>query len=412
VVDALVIKKGQRIVCESAPDVPLVLADAFRLKQILINLLSNAHKFSPEGSTITLRAQGAGPAVCFSVIDQGPGIRPEHQEAVFQEFVQVDDGMTREQQGTGLGLPITRRLVEMHGGRIWVESDGVPGHGAALHFTIPTCEACETRPPDIVEEVVVPAAPNDGHDRTVLIVDDDRQFNSLLATYFRQQGYTPVSCYDGRSALHYIHNVRPALISLDLMLPGRDGWSILHDLKSDPETCAIPVIILSALDYTKTGLDQTNVEYLHKPLDQQALLAALRRIASPPHRVLVVEDDPLIIELLEAMLPQLQYSISLARNGLEALAMIAADLPEAIILDLMLPDISGEELLELLRADPNTQHVAVIILTAKVLSPAAYSRLAATAQTVILKHELTRDRLIDALHRLHLPALPVAEVRS
>jgi DNA-binding response OmpR family regulator len=407
VIGSLVDKKGQRLVLDLAPGLPQVFADPFRLKQVFINLLSNAHKFSPQGSVITLAAQPDGRDVCFSVIDQGAGIKPEEGDSIFQEFMQAESGLTRPHEGTGLGLPITRRLVEMHGGRIWFESEGIPGKGAAFYFTIPRAAPCEA-PSDMPDTATAAA----GARRPALIIDDDRQFSNLLALYLSQQGYQPVQGVDGQSILEVVREVRPALISLDLMLPGRDGWSVLRDLKSAPDTRGIPVLIISALDYSTAGRDRQAVEYLRKPLNLDALAAALRRLGPAPRRVLIVDDDPLGNELVEAMLPPPDYVVTSVVTGPDALDAIRRELPDAILLDLMMPGMSGFDLLELLRADPATRDVPVIVLTAKPLNEREWAHLNAAAQTVIKKTDLTRHTLIEALRRLNLPVQPAVEMRE
>jgi DNA-binding response OmpR family regulator len=405
VIAPLIAHKRQQLTLQVDSDLPAVSADTFRLKQILINLLGNAHKFSPEASRITLAARRDDGFVCFSVIDQGNGIRPEDHDHVFQEFVQIGDGLTRAQDGTGLGLPITRRLVELHGGRIWIESAGAPGQGAAFHFTIPLAETPDApTPPDLATD----------QRRRVLIIEDDRQFGNLLALYLSQQDYQPVHRYDGQAIVAAVRELRPALITLDLMLPGRDGWSVLQDLKSEPDTRDIPVIIISALDAAEAGLGEGAMEYLTKPLDADALLAALQRIDPaphpPPHQVLIVDDDPLISELLTAMLPSAEYTVATATNGLDALGAIRRDPPDVILLDLLMPGLSGYELLELLRADSATHDLPVIVLTAMPLSDTEQAHLDVVAQTVIRKTELTRQHLVDALRRLRLPARPEPEM--
>ncbi len=400
----LIAHKSQQLVLELDLDLPALSADAFRLKQVLINLLSNAHKFSPASSRITLAAHRGDGFVRFSVIDQGSGIKPEDHERIFQEFVQVDDGLTRKQEGTGLGLPITRRLVELHGGRIWIESAGIPGQGAAFHFTIPVVTLPDEPAPSVAA----------GDDRPqVLIVEDDHQFSHLLAIYLRQQGYQPIQHYSGQSVMPTVRELRPALITLDLMLPDRDGWSVLRDLKSAPDTRDIPVLIISALDNAGIDLNQGAVEYLTKPLDYDTLLAALRRMESAPRqapqRVLIVDDDPLVGDLLAAMLPASEYAVTAVTNAPDALDAIRRDPPDAILLDLLMPGVNGHELLELLRADPATRDLPVIVVTALPLGEAERARLESKAQTVIKKGDLTREQLVDALRRLRLPARPELE---
>ncbi|HEY4690179.1 MAG TPA: GAF domain-containing protein [Anaerolineae bacterium] len=398
VVDYLFTRKGQRFVLDLEPDLPEVSADEFRLKQILINLLSNAYKFSPDGGSITLIIRRCDEGVQFTVIDQGNGIRPENHDLIFQEFVQLEGGLTRSTEGTGLGLPITRRLVEMHGGRIWIESDGMPGRGAAFHFTIPIVPVEPPARPVLVKD-----------DRpAVLIVEDDPQFGHLLALYLSQEGYRPIQCETGRTLMALAHEAHPILITLDLLMPERDGWTLLHDLKSDPETQDIPVIIISALDPSGQDMESGAVEYLTKPLDLAALRDTLHRIYPAPKRamqhVLVVDDDPLVGELVALMLPPPEYAVTTVTSGSDALIAVHRATPDVILLDLLMPGVNGYQFLDLLRAAPATHQVPVIVITAKHLDDAELRRLGEATQAVIRKGELTRQYLIEVLHRLRLPA--------
>jgi hypothetical protein len=242
----LIEKKSQVLKVEQAGGLPHLTADRFRIKQILLNLLSNGYKFAPvEGHIILSCRLVDQTTMLFSVADTGIGIKPEDQEMIFEEFRQADGSPEQEMTGTGLGLAISKRLVEMHGGRIWVESEYE--RGATFSFLLPLAGP-PTAEPEVTGEVRLPSS------GIVLVVEDSRQFSNLLAFYLRQEGYTPVQHYDGASVLDRARELKPALITLDVVLPDQDGWDVLRALKSDPQTKDIPVLVVSVLENGALGL--------------------------------------------------------------------------------------------------------------------------------------------------------------
>ena len=394
----LIEKKSQVLTVEQAGGLSPLTADRFRTKQILLNLLSNAYKFTPSEGRITLSCRLADPAtMLFSIADTGIGIRPEDQEIVFEEFRQVDGSATREMTGTGLGLTISKRLVEMHGGRIWVESEY--GHGATFSFLLPL--AGPTQPgPDAAEGTGVSS-----DDRTVLVVENDRQFSNLLAFYLRQEGYVPVSHYSGAGVLDQVRELKPALITLDVMLPDQDGWDVLRALKSDPQTKDIPVLVISALESSELAFSLGAVDYLVKPVHRDDLHALLARLATPEStdreiKVLVVDDDPEIIPLLQAMLRAERCTLLPAYDGEEGLTIARSEHPDAILLDLMMPGMSGFEMLERLRTDAETADTPVIVLTAKDVTAREQKLLDDHIQGLMRKTALTPQSLLAELRRL------------
>ncbi|MDY6875835.1 MAG: response regulator [Chloroflexota bacterium] len=266
----LIEKKSQVLSVEHTDDLPLLTADRFRVKQILLNLLSNAYKFTPVEGRIRLSCRlDDQTAMFFSVSDTGIGIKPEDQEIAFEEFRQVDGSSRQEMTGTGLGLTISKRLVEMHGGRIWVESEY--GHGANFSFLLPLADPL-TAEPEVVGETEQP--------RTVLVVEDDRQLSDLLAFYLRQEGYIPVQHYNGLGVLGRARELKPASITLDVMLPDLDGWEVLRALKADPLTKDIPVLVISALEERKLALRLGAIDSLVKPVRWEDLHRLLDRLAA------------------------------------------------------------------------------------------------------------------------------------
>jgi PAS domain S-box-containing protein len=282
-VQTMIERKGQHLSLEVEPGLSLN-ADRFRIKQVLLNLLSNAHKFTPEGGSIAFRASALedGSALLVEVGDTGIGITPDDIDLLFQEFRQADETTTREVEGTGLGLAISRHLVEMHGGTIWVESQA--GEGSTFSLLLPL-EGPSVEPPRIIPESELRTTPSGESQRLVLVVEDDRRFANLLTFHFNREGYDVAQLFSGREVVEHVRALKPCLISLDLRLPHTDGLQILHRLKSDPETAPIPIIIISAIDETEAGLALGADGYIVKPLDREQLsrlLAGLQRGGKPP----------------------------------------------------------------------------------------------------------------------------------
>jgi signal transduction histidine kinase/DNA-binding response OmpR family regulator len=382
----------------ASTQLPPLNADRIRLRQVLLNLLSNAHKFTSEGNEITLSCSLADPAtMLFSVSDTGIGIKPEDQDIIFEEFRQADGTATREIEGTGLGLTISKRLVEMHGGTIWVES--TYGEGSTFSFLLPLAgpppEAEET------EEELMPLR----QDNKVLIVEDDRQFSNLLSLYLRKEGYEPVQHYQGSDVLKQARELNPALITLDIMLPGQDGWQILQSLKSDQQTRDIPVLVISALRNSELALSLGATDYLVKPLDRDALQTVLSRLPLPGStsgepKILVIDDDTRLVPLLEAMLYHEPCTLIPAYNGEVGIAKARKEQPDSILLDLMMPGINGFEVLEKLKGDERTADIPVIVLTVRNVTSEERKQLNKHIETLMHKSALTPQALTERIQRI------------
>ncbi len=394
----LIKKKSQVLKIGQAEGLPRLTADRFRIKQVLLNLLSNAYKFTLVEGHITLSCRLVdGTTMLFSVADTGFGIKPEDHKIIFEEFRQADGSSAREMTGTGLGLAISKRLIEMHGGRIWVESEY--GHGATFSFLLPLVgpPAAEAGAAGETEQ------PSEG--KTVLVVEDNRQFSDLLAFYLRQEGYIPVQHYNGVSVLEKARELRPALITLDIMLPDQDGWDVLRVLKSDPQTKDIPVLVISALEDGELAFSLGAVDYLVKPIRREDLHRVLDRLAAtgPLTRhvtVLVVDDDPGVIKLLQQMLPADSCTLLAAYDGRQGLTMARSERLDAILLDLLMPGMSGFEVLEALRADAETADIPVIVLTARDVTEGERKLLNDHIQGLMRKSTLTPKSLLAELRRL------------
>jgi PAS domain S-box-containing protein len=408
IVRTLAAKKNIALNVEAAPDLPIIVADQPKFKQIMYNLLSNAIKFTPERGTITASATLITPAtreestrmVRVAVSDTGIGIRPQDQERVFGEFEQVDSSYARQQQGTGLGLALTRRLVELHGGRIWVESEGIEGKGSTFVFTIPAQPAsASAHATDESDQDMVSGAP------LVLVVEDDQHASDLLSHYLLEAGYRVAHAYDGEQALRMAHELQPDAITLDIILPRKDGWAVLAELKSQREDENIPVVIVSMTDDSQLGFSLGAVEFLVKPVQRERLLEVVKRVrgvagsaVKEPLRVLAIDDEKATLELLEGLLRPEGCKMLLASGGREGIALAIERLPDVIILDLMMPEVTGFDVVRELRENAATREIPIIIFSAKDLTAQDLKHLNSGIQGIVSKSG--REELLHELEKL------------
>ncbi|HVA91014.1 MAG TPA: response regulator [Chloroflexota bacterium] len=406
----LLLEKGLPLILDLGPDIGPLHTDETKLKQALLNLLSNAAKFTESGS-IRLEARAISltnqqPGVRITVIDTGIGIRAGELETIFDEFHQIDSSLTRRYEGTGLGLAITRHLVGALGGEITVASE--VGAGSTFTLTIPASIDPAHQTPagerSFESPVTAPGSPPVGlsEARTVLVVDDDPEVRYILQRYLEGAGFAVLLAASGAEGLRMARDHHPRAITLDIMMPGMDGWDVLRALKADPAIADIPVIICSILDNRELGYSLGAVEYLVKPVARQDVIAAIGRLATagPVRRVLVVEDDETEANTLRGYLAEAGYEVGLAANGREALLVLSLQPADLITLDLMMPEMDGFALLAELRAEPAYRALPVVVLTARDLSAAEQARLRAGMALVIQKGPQRRELLLRELHRI------------
>ncbi len=383
------------ITLDSELDTQLILlADRLRFKEILYNLLSNAIKFTPSGGRVWIQSSINDGSVCILVGDTGIGIAPEDHEAIFESFRQASATTKGVREGTGLGLAITKRLVEHHGGRIWVESEH--GKGSRFFFTL--------RLNELEEEPAVAT----GLSRVplLLVTSHVASWREEILQQLQQEGFRVETAGSGADASHKANDLRPDLILLDMELLGRSGWETLHELRTSPDTRAIPVIIASASDESKMGSALGAAASLTKPLTGASLTQAIRRVLQPEGalRVLVVDDDLETRELLADTLMNDGHTPLTARYAAEALRILATSRVDAVVLDLLLPGRSGFEVLNDIRADPKLNRLPVLVLTVKDLTEREREALAAQGAQVFAKGAGWRQDLLQQLRRLHHPA--------
>jgi PAS domain S-box-containing protein len=379
----------------------LVKADRVRFKQILYNLLSNAVKFTPKEGRISIECIDDRDFVRVSVTDTGIGIRPEDQKIVFEEFRQVEGNAGDTQQGTGLGLAITKRLVEQQGGRISVESE--LGKGSRFTFSLLAVE-----PGSAVRAVEQPAKASITMSSgrltpLVLIVDDEASACELLASYLAPQ-YRVATAESGARALKEAQRLRPDVITLDVMMPGSNGFETLAALRKNPLTVNIPVIILSIVDQKQVGFALGATDYLIKPVLKPALLDTIRRHVPSPadddSSILLVDDDPKALELLEEALRSAGYETQAVRSGARALEVLANKVVGAILLDLLMPGMDGFQVIRHVRQEPAFKELPILVMTAKNLGQDEIALLNRETQGLLQKNGSWKEQLITEVGRV------------
>jgi len=357
--------KKLQLIRDIEPGLAEITGDQDRLIQVVINLISNAVKFTDAGS-ITLAAHAKPNDLVVSVKDSGIGIAPADQPKVFEKFKQVGDTLTDKPKGTGLGLPICKEIVEYHGGRIWVESQ--PGHGSTFSFTLPVAESAQlellpARPRVDIEALVRQLRDrvgNQSQNKSVLVVDDDPNIRSLLQQELTEQGYTVRLAEDGRKALTLIREEIPGLVILDVMMPEMNGFDVAAVLKNDPATMHIPIIILSIVEDKERGFRLGVDRYLTKPIDTASLFHEIDTLldqGKSKKKVMVVDEDASTIRTLTDVLETRGYHV-VESNGAQLVSKAVLSKPDIIILNSLL---SSDEAVRALRFEKGMENVLFLI---------------------------------------------------
>jgi PAS domain S-box-containing protein len=383
-----------------------MMSDQTRLRQVLLNLLSNASKFTENG-TISLevarRAAGNddGDEVRLVVRDTGIGMTPEQISKLFQPFTQAEASTATKYGGTGLGLTISRRFCRMMGGDILVESE--EGVGSTFTVRLPAhLEAPAPLPAEETDEPAEePAEPEGTTVGSVLVIDDDPLARQLLRRLLVGEGFTVYEAADGATGLERARRLEPDCITLDVMMPGTDGWTVLTQLKQDEELAGIPVIMLSVLDERSLGFALGASEYLTKPVERSHLAGVLGRYA--PHggeHVLVVEDDAAVRDALRRAFEKDERRVTEAENGRVALEKLEEAIPDLVLLDLIMPEMDGFEFLEAMRARPELAGVPVVVLTAMDLTDEDRRRLNGGVERILQKDGLGPETVVAEVRRM------------
>jgi CheY-like chemotaxis protein len=379
-----------------------MLADLTKVRQTLFNLLSNAAKFTQNGK-VTLDVSRSEHDrlewLVFRVSDTGIGMTEEQLSHLFREFVQADSSTTRKYGGTGLGLAISRRFCQMMGGDITVESEYGKGTSftVTLPVNVPDAKARHTSH-ESLETSEIRALANSA---LVLVIDDDASARDLISRYLTKSGFRVELAADGREGLLKAKALRPKAITLDVLMPGMDGWAVLSALKADPELAETPVIMLTMTDNKSMGFSLGATDYLTKPVDRRRLLDLLEKTAHGPGApLLLVEDEPNTREMMRRTLEREGWRVVEASDGRAALEQLQAERPGLIVLDLMMPQMDGFEFLSEMRKNGDWQNIPVVVVTAKTLTDDEHERLNGKVERVLQKAAYERDALLREVRDL------------
>jgi PAS domain S-box-containing protein len=378
-----------------------IYSDLTKVRQMLLNLLSNAAKFTHEGKiilTIYRQVEENNDWLVVKVSDEGIGMTSEQLKKLFQPFVQADASTTRKYGGTGLGLVITKRFVEMLRGTIQIESKF--GHGSCFTIRLPA-HLPETLPLEKKIKTIVEATPEE--QQIVLVIDDDQNVREMLQNYIHKLGYRVALAANGDEGLRLARKLKPAAITLDAVMPGMDGWMVLSALKTDPQLAEIPVIMATMFEQENQGYSLGATDYLIKPISQEQLRLTLSKYQvsnQAQQRVMVVEDDHITRGMMEMMLMRAGWQVCTAENGRRALENLEKceqnqeSMPSLILLDLMMPELDGFQVVDRLHRHPTWQNIPVIILTAKDITLEDRMRLKNGVQNIFQKGACKRDNLL------------------
>ncbi len=402
-IEPLAAKNANQVTVHCDPAIGTLHADQMRLRQALLNLLSNANKFTDHG-TITIdtrqREEEGRDWVTISVADTGIGMTAEQMGKLFQEFSQADASTTRKYGGTGLGLAISKRFCQMMGGDITVES--APGRGSTFTIRLPRMvqsdEALvtETRRAARAQPARPIAGEADGP--LILIVDDDATVRELVERHLERSGFAVVTASGGQEGLRLVRELRPAAVTLDILMPDLDGWTVLAAIKGDPALSGTPVVLMSIVDQKNRGYALGAADYLVKPVDRAKLVETLTGICgATAGRALLVDDDEVVRRSVRQALEPIGWKVTEAENGQAAVELLTATRPDVIILDLMMPKMDGFEFLDELRGRPDWQDIPVVVITAKDLTDEDRNRLNGGVERIIQKSD--RDEMLRQLSR-------------
>jgi GAF domain-containing protein/CheY-like chemotaxis protein len=397
VIQPLAAKNANHLELRCPDEAGTMHADLTKVRQTLFNLLSNACKFTDRGTislVVTREAVGDQEWMVFNVSDTGIGMTPEQLTRLFEAFSQADAATTRKYGGTGLGLALSRRLCRMMGGDVTVESEA--GRGSTFTIRLPAHVAEATEEPAAPAPLADHLPPGIG---TVLVIDDEATVRDLMKRFLIKEGFRVVTAASGEEGLRGARELRPDAITLDVMMPGMDGWGVLSALKADPDVADIPVIMLTIVDDKNLGYALGASDYLTKPIDRERLVTVLKQ-----HRrdrpVLVVDDDAEVRQLLRRMLESEGYAVVEAENGRVALERLRGEPPSLILLDLMMPEMDGFEFVAELRRHEDWRAIPIVVITARDLSRDDRERLNGHVEKILQKGTYDRDHLLAEVREL------------
>lgn len=414
-IEMLVKQKGLVLRQEIEPDLPLMNTDILKVKQIIVNLLSNAVKFTEKGEIVLAVKKAAKGFVEFLVKDSGIGIEDKNLHLVFEEFQQIDSSHSRKYKGTGLGLPISRRLARMLGGDLAVQSDY--GHGSTFRLSIPAVftplAVMEQKPlaaapmtlgrpsapTSLKQAIATTIGPDNG--TKILCIDDDPDALEILRSYLIPEGYNITVALSGDEGIKLAKEIRPALITLDIMMPQKDGWQVLRELKRDASMKDIPVIIHSMIDNKPLAMSLGAIDVMPKPVDSKQLLQRVQSaVKSSDQFVLVVDDNKDYSNTLKDLLEQQGFNTKVANSGTEAIEILKRTTPAVIFLDVVMPGMDGFQVVRKLQGNDKWKKIPVIILSGKELTDRERDMLQSSIKDVLNKEEFSKDAISNTIKRV------------
>jgi signal transduction histidine kinase/CheY-like chemotaxis protein/ligand-binding sensor domain-containing protein len=408
-IQPLVSKNNNRLLVQCPDDIGTMRADLTKVRQTLFNLLSNACKFTENGAihltveaasdpspsrtlSAQLEARNVGSGVKFRVRDTGIGMTQEQLTRLFEAFSQADASTTRRYGGTGLGLAISRKFCQLMGGEITVESS--PGSGSTFTVELPRDMTADG------ETIGRRIPPQDALVPQVLVIDDEASARELIERSLTKAGYAVQTATGGAAGVELARQLKPAVITLDVMMPGLDGWAVLSALKGDPITADIPVIMVTIVDDKNLGLALGATDYVNKPIDWARLMTIIRRhVHNGASNLLVIEDDERMREMLRRTLEKGGWTVAEATNGRTGLLALEKTLPSLILLDLMMPEMDGFQFMQELRRSPLWRQVPVIVITSKDLNDEDRRRLNGEVARILKKGAYSMDELLAEVQR-------------
>jgi DNA-binding response OmpR family regulator/anti-sigma regulatory factor (Ser/Thr protein kinase) len=395
----LFISEAVELVFEEPVDIPPLYTDEGKVSQILRNFLSNALKFTQHGEVrIAATLSQDQQTVCFTVTDTGIGIAPEDQARIFEEFTQVAHPLQKRVKGTGLGLPLCRKLAELLGGSVAVES--TVGVGSTFTAALPVVYQTPAPTGASSEVAAQRAGAGQAAFPAVLIIEDSEEWLSIYQKYLTQLGFHMLAARSLRDARRTLEQMKPQAIILDILLRGEDTWRFLAELKADPTTSTIPVLVVTEVEDQQKGLALGADAYCVKPVELTWLSEQLWQLVPPPvQKILVIDDQEAARYLLQKLLDSPDCQVLTATNGVEGVRLAQTEQPQLICLDLAMPILSGWAVLHQLRADPALQVIPVIVITSMTLTDAEVQQLEAQRVEFVTKAQLSRATLWAAIHR-------------
>jgi signal transduction histidine kinase/CheY-like chemotaxis protein/HAMP domain-containing protein len=420
IVEPLIQSKRISLTQDIQQNLPPLTTDIVKVRQIIVNLLSNAGKFTEKGGiAITVRQSDAG-IVSFSVKDTGIGIESKNFDRVFEEFQQVDSSSTRKYKGTGLGLPIARRLARMLGGDLTVESE--LGKGSTFTLTVPSklptrltelqvtaqmpvpmpqVARPEAPRPQLTIPATIPQPLRTGQQVQILSIDDDPDVIEILRKYLVPEGYSLIGALSGDEGLELALRTKPDLITLDIMMPKKDGWQVLRELKANPETREIPVIIHSIIDNRPLALSLGAVDVMMKPTDPKRLLTLVKKHYKSGDQFILVVDDNLDFALAcKDLLKRDGFNVKIATRGEEAVKILEESIPSLMLLDLAMPGMDGFNVVHALQSKEQWASIPVVVLTGKSLSEEDHKSLDPFIADYLMKDSFTTAAISGAIKKI------------